>query len=179
MRLLATHPWTSWDALGAIFIVMGTAFVPVAISPANAFLGIGLLIFLTSGHYRVQLLELRYSAPALASLGLFVLFAIGLTYSTAPFEEAARFLRKYIELLLFPLFLIAFRNTRLRQLAFYAFLGAMILTLVRSYMVSLGWDVGKGDPTNPIVFKHHITQSVLMALTAYLLALYFIRYTHW
>jgi len=126
---------------------------------------------------------LRQQAVARIALLLFAVIVLSVLYTPVNFAIAWDTIDKYREFLFIPIFLLIFKVASLRQVGFIALLSAMLLTLLLSYLIAVtGWELGKGTPDNPFVFKNHITQGVLMSLTAYsllVISLYFPRWRWW
>ncbi len=133
----------------------------------------------------IVLLALFFNAPAIwriisdnpvarAALMLFAMLSVAVTYGDTPVSESLGILGKYIDLAFVPLFMLMFAEIRTRIFAERAFIGAMGLTLLFSYL--LGWHViGVQDwmstmasADNPVIFHSHITQNNMMAYAAFL-----------
>jgi len=151
-------------------VLFGLA-IPLSTALTNILAPLILILVLFEGQYQQKFKLLAHHALAVPALMLFALMLVGLLYTSAPFEDAVLMLDKYRELIYIPLLILLFQQQRTRQWGLYAFLTAMGITLVLSYLMAYGgWEVGKGDADNPFVFKNHITQGTLMALAAYLVA---------
>ena len=86
-------------------------------------------------------------------------------------------LTKYDDLILVALLLPIFAEVKVRRYGQYAFMGAMLITLVLSYLIWLGVFqhtplFTTRTPDNPVVFKLHITHGVLMGFAAFMFAIY-------
>lgn len=154
-------------------ILIGFA-IPISTALTNILCPLAILLLIIEGQYKQQFKFLRVHPVAMFAL-LFVGFMLlGLLYTPVPFTEAGLILDKYREFLYIPIFILFFRDPISRKLGLYAFISAMLLTLVVSYLMAFtGWEIGKGsaqNPEAPYIFKNYITQSLLLALVAYFIA---------
>jgi len=154
------------------FLAFSTGFaIPISAALTNILSPLILLLILAEGRFQQKFNTLRLHPVGVLAVLLFTVMLLGLFYTPVSFLEAGRMLDKYREFLYIPLFILVFRDKQTRQLGFYAFIGAMTLTLFLSYLMAItGWHIGKGTPEAPFIFKTYITQSVFMALAAYFLA---------
>jgi O-antigen ligase len=154
------------------FLAFSTGFaIPISAALTNILSPLILLLILAEGQFKQKFNTLRLHPVGVLAVLLFTVMLLGLFYTPVSFLEAGRMLNKYREFLYIPLFILVFCDRQTRQLGFYAFIGAMTLTLFLSYLMAItGWYIGKGTPEAPFIFKNYITQSVLMALAAYFLA---------
>lgn len=159
-------PPLRWSA-----ILIGFA-VPISVALDNLLLAILLLGFLFNAR-SVWSIATHHPAARAAWL-LFGMLAIGMSYGATPLREAAGILGKYIDLAFIPLLMLLFADDTARRRAQYAFLAAMALTLLLSYLVGLGWLPGQkwmwfaSGPENPAIFHSHITHNNMMAFAAFL-----------
>jgi len=135
-------------------VLFGLA-IPLSTALTNILAPLILILVLFEGQYQQKFKLLAHHALAVPALMLFALMLVGLLYTSAPFEDAVLMLDKYRELIYIPLLILLFQQQRTRQWGLYAFLTAMGITLVLSYLMAYGgWEVGKGDADNPFVFKN-------------------------
>jgi O-antigen ligase len=155
-------------------ILIGFA-IPISTALTNILCPLAFLLLLLEGGYQQKwtffLARLKNNPIVIAALLLFAMVGIGFFYTSASMSEAGFMLDKYRELLYIPLFILLFREEKTRRWGLYAFMTAMGITLLVSYLMTVtGLPLGKGIPENAFVFKNYITQSTLMALAAYFLA---------
>jgi O-antigen ligase len=146
--------------------------LPVSTAAVNGLLGLALLLLVGAGRWQAQWMLLARQPAVLGALGIFFLFALGLLYTSAPPTEALRILAKYRELFYLPLLILIFRDPLASAWGLRVFLATMLIVLGLSYLGA--WELialPKGSADNPVVVKNHITQSILLAFTAYLFAL--------
>lgn len=157
--------------LGWSAILIGFA-VPISVAFDNLLLAILLLGFLFNAR---AILDIATHHPAArAACLLFGMLALGMSYGATPLREATGILGKYVDLIFIPLLVLLFADDTARRRAQYAFLAAMGLTLLLSYLVGIGWlPVQKwmwfaSGPENPAIFHSHITQNNMMAFAVFL-----------
>lgn len=155
-------------------VILIGLFVPTSVALDNIMLGFIFLgaLFSLGGISRVAV-----SNPvARAALMLFAALLIAVFYGATPLKEALGVLMKYVDLMFVPVFMYLLNDDKVRRRARYAFMAAMALTLLLSYLVGLhilpimSWMDKHIAPDNPVIFHSHITQNNFMAF-AILLAL--------
>lgn len=146
--------------------------VPISVALDNLLLGILLLGFLFN--VRVVWQVVRQNHVARAAWLLFFVLLTAMFYGGAPLREAAGALGKYADLWFVPLFMLMLPNDVLRRRVIYAFLTAMGITLLLSYLFGLGllpkqhWMSSATMAANPFVFHGYITQNNMMAFAVFL-----------
>lgn len=157
----------------AIAIALGFS-LPVSTALDNILLAAFLCLWALSNDFRERLALVARHPVAIGAVAFFALHLVSAAYTIATPLEWLESLRKGIAFLLLPMLIPVFSDPRTRTLAWHAFSAAMIVTLLLSYAIWAGWtpppDLLKGTPSNPLVFKFTITQSVLMAFAAVLFA---------
>ncbi len=154
-------------------ILLG-ASLPISVALDNLLLAVILLAWLAGGNWRGCLQRWNRAPVAWAALALLALLVLGCAWGPGNVEDNLHFLRKSSHLLLLPLLIASPWRERDREYALLAFAAAMGLTLTISYCY--WWQIIPVESTvnrsaqNPVVFKLHITQSILMAYAAYLAA---------
>ncbi|HMJ49747.1 MAG TPA: O-antigen ligase family protein, partial [Burkholderiales bacterium] len=123
--------------------------------------------------------QIKNNPPALISLALFALLALGLLYTKSDLWDALRYFAKYKELLLIALLIPLFGDATTRHRGLSAFSLALVLTLLGSCAISLRlipeYFFMAAKPTLPGIFnastfKLPITHNILMAIAAFLFA---------
>jgi O-antigen ligase len=161
------------DRSGSCAAVAIGLSVPLSVALDNVLLVVMLLAYAV-GNYRYKYLFIKNNIVSLAALALFALLLGGTLYSVADARDAAIYLRKYSDLLFIPLFAYFFRDAGTRRHALYALAASVALVLIASYLVQSGalppnrWILGNAE--NPVLFKHYLTHSILMAMGAFLFA---------
>jgi O-antigen ligase len=154
--------------------------IPISVALTNILCPLALLLILAEGQYKQKFNTLRRHPIVAAAVLLIAVMVLGFFYTPVSFSEAGRILDKYREFLYILLFILIFRDNTTRQWGLYAFLSAMGVTLFLSYLMAItGWQIGKGTPENPFIFKNYITQGLLMALAAYFVALQAWHQSRW
>lgn len=147
--------------------------IPISTALTNILCPLALLLILAEGQYQAKWQKLQMHPIAVLAALLFTMMILGILYTPVSWFETGFMLNKYREFLYIPLFILIFRDNQSRRWGMYAFLTAMGITLFLSYwMVITGWEVGKGTPESPFIFKNYITQGLLISLAAYFIAVY-------
>ena len=152
-------------------ILLGLS-VPISVALDNLLLAVLLLgaLFNLRAVWRIAA---RHPVARAAWL-LFLMLSVALFYGATPLREAAGILAKYMDLAFIPLLMLMLPDEAIRRKAQYAFLAAMCLTLLLSYLVGLGllpvqpWMNVFAVPGNPVIFHSHITQNNMMAFAVFL-----------
>jgi len=155
--------------LPLIFALLTGFSIPISSAITNVSLLLTLFSLLFTGELQRDNLSQMWQHPlARSGLYLFLLMIIASFYSDTDLSHAGGQLKKYLIFLYLPLFLLIFQDEKYQRWGLYAFLGAMGLTLFLSYLTAWGLFQYKGSIDNPFVFKQHIAQNILMALSVYL-----------
>lgn len=156
-------------------IALGVA-IPLSVALDNLLLAI-LLVLMLIGGSRAVLHTTMHNPVARASILLFTGLLLGVAYGNTTMAEALGMLGKYADLAFVPLLMVAVRDAGTRRHAMLGFLAVMLITALLSWLVGLHvipvseWMWRGCEPNNPAIFRSSITQNILMAYTAYLLAL--------
>jgi len=133
-----------------------------------------LLAWLLAINYSDKLAVIRTNPVAWLAIALFSFYLVGCVYSIGSHEDMLNSLGKSARLMFIPLLITVFRDAAVQRRAWSGFMGAMLLTLILSYLLWLGllpkWEIIRGDVANPTVFKLHITHNLFMAFTAFVCA---------
>ena len=155
--------WCGW-------LVVAVAFsVPLGSATSNVLGGALLLTLIATGGYLAHWQRWRVHPFALATLVLCAVIFLGASYSNAPADDIRRALIKYSRLLYAPIAIAVLADERWRRRALLAWMSAMLLTLVLSYL-HIVWAFPFAKVHQPhelddhFVFKHHITQNVMMSV---------------
>jgi O-antigen ligase len=127
-----------------------------------------------SGEWRERIRRITANPVAIGALLLFGWLLLGTLWGMGSPEERLLALKKYADLLLIPLLISMAIDVQARNRALLALAASLVVTLALSLVLGLGafqtgWVIGC-DPSNPCVFKRHITHNVLMAFGALLFA---------
>ena len=170
MRIDALH--SRADACArAIAIALGFS-IPISVALDNILLGLILAAWLASGNFRDKLGAIKANPVALAALLLFGLLTLGLAYGTRNPGDGLRYWGKYSDLLFVPVFITVFRSEQARDDALKALGGALVLSLLVSFIAHTGllFDnplVPLNNADTPVGFKYSITHSLLMSFGAF------------
>jgi O-antigen ligase len=148
-----------------------SAAVPLGSATMLILGGFLLIALLASGGYCERWSRVRTNPFALASIGLFLLIVLGASWSTGSSEEIMRVVEKHARVLFAVIAIALLADERWRRRVFVAWMIAMFVTLVLSYVHSV-WAFPLARATREAVsgdhyiFKHHITQNVMMSVFA-------------
>jgi O-antigen ligase len=148
--------------------------IPVSTAMDSILIGLILALWVVSGYYATLFDIIRRNVivvPVLLVVGLYV---TGVLYGPADLRETLSTLSKGVVLLLIPILIPIFRDPSARDHAIAGFLLASIVILVLSFGIWSGlipaMKLLKGIPEDPVVFRLHITHSLLMAFASFLFA---------
>jgi len=152
--------------LSPFFLLLAGFALPASIAVTKVGLGFAALLGLWQ-YRRADWAALARLPIVQAFLGFFILLALGLSYSSAPFNEAFWVLSKYQQLLYFPLLLLLFKHSLAQRWGESVFLWGLSAVLLFSYLGAA--DIWVLKPEHPAIpTKNRITQSILLALGVYL-----------
>jgi O-antigen ligase len=163
----------------ALWLVVAIGFsIPLSTALDNLLVAALLLCWIAGGRYREKWSALRVNRFVLLPCGLFLLHLAGSLYSEGSAQDVLHALDKASVILLIPLLIALDPGQEFRDRALYAFMAAILATLVLSFLLWLGAvpeggedEIIKGVRGDPTVFKKHITHGVLMAFGALAFAL--------
>ena len=153
-------------------IALSTAFMSIA-------MGLFVMVWIMTGNYNEKFKLIKDNSAAIISVALFVLYAVGMFYSNASWEERLSWWLKYHKLLYIPLIISVLTLEKYRKVALKAFLAGMLMVLAISYLKWFGLvphkDIGQGY----FVFKGRIAHNIFMAYTMYLTLHLAIQSANW
>jgi len=158
-----------WSAIGLGF------FIPVSVVLDNILLLLCLMGWLIGGNLSAKLRDIRRHPVAIAILTFAAVMALGMAWSMQPISGQKESMVEILRFVLLGVLLTIFSDERTRARATAAFLASSAVILALSYLLWSGLVPVlpgiKGSSSYPIVFKYHITHSVLMAVAAVLFLL--------
>jgi len=163
----------------ALWLAVAIGFsIPVSTALDSLLVAALLLCWIAGGRYRAKLATLRANPFVVLPCGLFLVYLAGSLYSMGDAAAVVRALDKASVILLIPVLISLAPAQEIRDRAVYAFLAAILLTLVLSFLLWLGvvpeggeGSIIKGVRQDPTVFKKHITHGTLLAFGALVFAL--------
>lgn len=157
--------------VSAWLFVACCAAVPLGSALSNV-LGILLLLtFLAAGGWNEHWRRWRKNPFVLASFALLATVLIGTLYSSGEYADIERMVIKFSRLLYVPIAVAVLTDERWERRAVMAWFGAMLLTLALSCLHAV-WAFPLARATREAavgdhyIFKHHITQNVMMSVFA-------------
>ena len=168
----------AWFLAGAAF------FLPIKPAPVNLFLALTTLFALLNSKCRRNIGHL-FARAELTPLWLLLGFlAVTYFYSSNSESSYLEFVSKYGRLALIPVLASVLLSQENRHIVGKGFLSGMTLVLALSYAIWLGVDPSLfgakatdmyAIPSNPTVFKSHITHNFFLVVAIYLWLLCFFR----
>jgi O-antigen ligase len=162
---------------GAQWCAVAIGFtIPISVALDNVLLVVLIVLWLLSSDLAGRLRRMRDHAVSSMALVFAATMLIGVIWSTAPAAHLHEALIDALRFILVGLFAGVFLDASTRDRAQFAFLLSSTVVLVLSFATWAGITdpvLGlKGSRDNPVVFKYHITHSLLMACAAFLFALH-------
>lgn len=160
----------------ASLAAIGLGFaLPISTALDGLLFALAVLLWFGSAPRWSEIRQLRHNPVAMASLGLYALCALGLTYGEGARDDGLMYMSKYIDLAFVPVFALLFQAARARAAAIRAFEIAMLVTLVVSYLLAadvLPWalPLSANAISEATAFKNQITHATFMAFAAFLFA---------
>ena len=154
------------------FLLIALAFLmPLTVSLANTVIVIIVLLWLCSGDYKSKYNEIISNKLMISSIVFYILHIIGMFW-TEDLEWGFHILHKmwYFLLLLPVLYTIV--NKEYTKYYIYAFLAAIALTEILSYLVwfEVIGEFRKAYFNNPTPFMSHVSYNPFLAFAIYLVA---------
>lgn len=152
-------------------LVALAASVPLGSALSNVLTAVLLIFVVLAGGFRDHWRVIRGHPFALASLALLLALVLGISWTTGERGEAIRVAEKHARVLLVVFAIVLASPKEWRNRALAAWLFSMLLTLVLSYVHSV-WAFPLARATREAaigdhyIFKHHITQNVMMSVFA-------------
>jgi O-antigen ligase len=152
-------------------LVAMSAAVPLGSATMLILGALVLIAFIAAGGFSERWSRVRSNPFALMSIALFVLIALGASWSTASSDEILRVSEKHARLLFAVIAIALLTDAKWRRRALVAWMLAMLATLLLSYLHSM-WAFPLARATREAavgdhyIFKHHITQNVMMSVFA-------------
>jgi len=169
------------EYMACISAVVAAFMLPLSTTFTDVFMLLAVVLMLAAGNWRNKFQQIMETRVALMVLALFAMFIIGVFYSSAPNNDAMKMLLKDSKLLYAVFLLPVFVEKRWRTYAINAFLAAMLLTLLLTYLKAYGVIDFNPRYGHMAVFKSYIQTNYMMAFTAYILILlaWFERRHYW
>ena len=152
-----------------IYLIIFACF-SIALSTAlmSIMMGLFVILWVMPGNYFNKFKLINHNPVSLIPIVLFILYGVGMFYSSASWDMRLSWWMKYHKLLYIPLIISVLTQEKYRKLAVNIFLAGMLMILVISYLKWLGVvphnDIGQGY----FVFKGRIAHNIFMAFTMYL-----------
>ncbi|WP_133131299.1 O-antigen ligase family protein [Legionella yabuuchiae] len=171
LKLAWQHDETFW---GTMIFVCAMMFIPISSTARSIFLGISVAWIVLHPIYYSELKRAITKPWCRAAFFIFILAALACLWSPATWHDRLMVLEKYLKFLYLPVLVVGFKDRRTRQYAVYAFILAMTITCMISFLKAAHIGTFK-EPDQGSVFNNHIITGHMMVLAAYISALYAYR----
>lgn len=136
--------------------------LPLSTAMVSLFSTLTILLWLLSGKFLETPGLLKKNPVVLVSTTLFVLFIVGVLYSSAQIDESLSYLKKYRELLFILIFVSLLKdNPKAQENCLHSFIIGCIILLFISYGMHFSW-LASAKYGNSLI--HHIAHSFFMAI---------------
>jgi len=159
--------------LGLLSVICLGISIPLSTSLTSIFTILTSLLWLVSGKFKETYASFMNNPVIRAALLLFILFIIGVTYSTAGFNEALHGLNTYRKLFLIVIFSSFVKTRQSQQWAIYAFFIGCFILLGTSCISD--WKIIPTFTLPSNTLYSHVTHSIYMAFFAFWLAVKFME----
>jgi len=155
---------------GRVFLLLTALCVPTTITGTEIGISIAALLCWISGDIKAKW-QVVSRNPLVIMAVVVVLFALlGTLWSSAPWPRRMIAVSKWAKLLYIPLIMPLFMHKQWRQWCLHAFVFAIFVTVVMSYMKAFGWLVYGKDISPGWVFHSHVETSFFVAFAAFIVA---------
>ena len=174
--------WQTWqrnnlDFLAKLSAIIFSFFLPISTALTDIFFILSIVLTLVAGNFKEKWKLISGTRVIAVCLLLFGFMLIGVLYSSGSWSVRLDTLKKYSTLLFGVFLLPLFVEKRWRQYAIIAFLCAMFLISILSYLKFYGFTLPyEHDPLSFGIFKSHIDTNFFMAFSSYLIAVFFMTY---
>ncbi len=164
----SSFPKSYFKYLSQIFAIITAFVLPLSTAALEIFLILSVIFSLFAGKWREKYKIFCTNRVALMFVIFFVLFVVGLSYTSASKLEALHSLLKYSKFLLGFFLFSVFIEKKIAFYAVCAFLLAATITLFLSFSKYFtGWDILHRFGSDSGIFKDHIFTGFLLAFTSY------------
>lgn len=156
------------DLASKISLVISGFVIPLSVTGIAIFLNLTVLLTILAGDFKKKFKSLQHNRVLLIALFIYLLLLISIPYSTAPWPDISTALYKYGKLLYLIFLMPLFAEEVWRRMGINAFLAAMVITLIASFLQMFGW-IHIGQDLGGI-FTNHINTGIMMAFAAFIVA---------
>jgi O-antigen ligase len=157
--------------LGSFGLVFALFALPISSTLRSIAVAFSVVMLLLDPACRAGIRDVLKQTWVRATVALFLCVLFACFWSPASLHEQWAVLEKYSKLLYLPLFVVGFREPKIRHAALHAFLLAMLITAVLLISKALGLiHYGGDDPGK--MFHNHIMTGYMFALAVYISLVY-------
>lgn len=172
--LSSSGAWVAQAAL--VLLLLGYFFMPITPVGVNIAIFASLLLGSFSASIRARYAELLHEKVFVYFLLFYALLVASSVYGPGSLELKLHNLGKYLELAYLPMLAAIVYKQSYREKALHCFSVSMAITLLLSFLLyfhfplkdfAFGW-TPRGNESNPVIFKLHITHNFFMAFAVFL-----------
>ena len=158
-------------------IILSCISIWLKIAFMSVFMSLFMIIWLISGNYSAKLATIKQNPAAVSAIALLILYAVGISYSSATGDDAFAFGAKYHKLLFIPMIASVLQSEKIRKLALNAFLVTSFIILALSYLKWLGVPIHEyhGGMQGNVIFKGWIAHNIFMSFFMYMMLNYSLK----
>jgi O-antigen ligase len=151
------------------YLIIALAFsFPISKAAVNLLEVLMILLWLYEGNWKHKFEQLRSNTFILA-FGLFIFYIFISVFWASSLSYWFEYVLKYHHYLLLPVIYTSLEKKYVRYVL-YAFIASMFISEILSYGIYFGlFTIGRGTPSFPTPFMHHITYSVVLTFTSTIL----------
>ncbi len=169
-----------FETVAKVMVILTAFAIPMSTAVMSIATALLFLFWILSGNFGQKFRTVGHNPIVLWALGLFLLLAIGLSYTSAESEAALSSFGKYKKLLFIPIILSLALTEKWQRSAIYAFAIAMTIILFISYLKYFGVVALTGSTGEEYtVFKGRIAHGIFMAFYFYMMVQFAIYRKPW
>jgi len=154
-------------AVAVFTLLLPTTYIHIALFLVVLFWGLG-------DNFREKIQHISLNPVALSAGGLFLLFAFGVTYTSADYVLALEILKKYHRLLYIPIIISVLRDDHWRYRAYLVLLITILINMLLTYGILLGLLPPGPTGQEYTIFKGRIAWPFFLAFATFIMAHHFV-----
>lgn len=170
-KVTVLRPYQKYFDIVSHVSAVGVAFaIPFSTALMNVCIVLAIVCMLLAGHLREKVRVILSNRAAIVFLLFFLLFWVGMLYTSAPFRDAFEMLRKFDKFLLGALLVPLFVEERWRRYAMNAFIGGVVVVMLAAILKKFGVVLYHTGTDSISVFKSYIATSFVLTMMAFFVA---------
>ena len=154
-----------------ILLILSCISIWLPIAFMSVFMSLFMIFWLISGDYLNKYSAIKQNPAAISACALMLLYALGLTYTSASAHAAFSFGAKYHKLLFIPMIASTLHSEKIRNIALKVFLATSLFILALSYLKWFGAPIKDYHFIDQgyVIFKGRIAHSIFMSFAMYMM----------